>query len=518
MGKIDILIDKEQFHNEVLAGYLAGTAENELPADEFVARSIIPPGTGALRDFSYIAPEIPEYIPQNCVGCMECVTECPDTAILGKVVEEDTLNEYLKDIDDIEKKEKLKTIFTKTQKYHTVYEKKTGKGGLFGIFVDPTKCKGCGECVEVCGDHNALKMVQKNQNILNDLKTSIDFYRKLPETPQKYINERVLVDMMLAERSLLYVGGAGSCAGCGEASVLRMMSAATGFVYGKNSFGIVAATGCNTVYSSAYPFNPFMVPWINSLFENVATVAMGVRSRWNQRGWGDKKIWAVGGDGAILDIGFQALSRMLASGMNINVLVLDTQVYSNTGGQASTSTFKGQNAKMSAHGKVLAGKVERRKDLAKICMMHPEVYVAQTTAALPNHFYRSIMAANEYEGPSVVISYCSCQPEHGIGDDMSSHQAKLAVNSRVFPLIEYDPRRGKRLRERLSLKGNPNVKDDWYYHPKTKEPIDFIYWAKTEGRFAKHFDKDGNPSELLKTAQEEVLENWRTLQEMAGII
>src|SRR3989442_10885777 len=96
-----------------------------------------------------------------------------------------------------------------------------------------------------------------------------------------------------------------------------------------------------------YPYNPYKVSWTNSLFENAPADAMGVRARWDQLGWKNKRLWIVGGDGAMNDIGFQSLSRMMASGADIKVLVLDTQVYSNTGGQASTSSFKGQDAKMS---------------------------------------------------------------------------------------------------------------------------------------------------------------------------
>ena len=173
----------------------------------------------------------------------------------------------------------------------------------------------------------------------------------MPETPAKFINDKALTDMMLAERTLLYVGGAGSCMGCGEGTALRMMLAATGFQVRQENIGIVAATGCNTVYTSTYPYNPYLVPWTNSLFENAPADAMGVRVRWDQMGWQNKPLWFIGGDGAMFDIGFQSLSRMLATGMNIKVFVLDTQVYSNTGGQASTGSFKGQNTKMSVHGK-----------------------------------------------------------------------------------------------------------------------------------------------------------------------
>src|SRR5207302_483272 len=122
----------------------------------------------------------------------------------------------------------------------------------------------------------------------------------------------------------------------------------------------------------------------------------------------------------------QSLSRMLASGADIKVLVLDTQVYSNTGGQASTSSFKGQDAKMSYHGSAISGKKENRKELANICMMHKDVYVAQTTCAHMNHFYKAVMEA-------------------------------------------------------------------------------------------KHFDKNGNPSPTLLSTQQERLENWHLLQDLAGV-
>jgi pyruvate/2-oxoacid:ferredoxin oxidoreductase beta subunit len=207
-------------------------------------------------------------------------------------------------------------------------------------------------------------MLKKDDRTLKRYQRTWNFYTKMPETPKKFINEKLLTDMMLAERSLLYVGGAGSCMGCGEGTALRMMLAATGFVYGKENIGIVNSTGCSTVYASTYPYNPYLVPWTNSLFENAPADAMGIRARWDQMGWKDKQLWVIGGDGAMLDIGFQSLSRMLASGMNIKVLVIDTQVYSNTGGQSSTASYMGQNTKFTVHGKAIPGKIERRKELA----------------------------------------------------------------------------------------------------------------------------------------------------------
>jgi pyruvate/2-oxoacid:ferredoxin oxidoreductase beta subunit len=296
-----------------------------------------------------------------------------------------------------------------------------------------------------------------------------------------------------------------------------MMLAATGFVYGKENIGMVAATGCNTVYTSTYPYNPYQIAWTNSLFENAPAVAMGVRAKWDTEGWQKKRLWIVGGDGAMNDIGFQSLSRMLAAGMDIKVIVLDTQVYSNTGGQSSTASFMGQNTKFSVHGKVIQGKIERRKELAQICMMHPNTFVAQTSCAMSNHFYKSIIAANEFDGPAVVSVYTTCQPEHGVGDHLAGERARLAVDSRTFPLMIYDPEAGDRIKDRLSLKGNPAMDKDWYVDPKTSAQTDFVTFARGEGRFEKQFDKEGNPSPTLLMANEDRRKNWRMLQELAGI-
>jgi len=322
--------------------------------------------------------------------------------------------------------------------------------------------------------------------------------------------------MMLKEQTHIYVGGAGSCAGCGEGTALRMLCSATGAKHG-DDWALVAATGCNTVYTSTYPYNPYLVPWINSLFENAPATAMGVRAKWDQMGWGEKPIWCIGGDGAMFDIGFQSLSRLLASGMNVKIFVLDTQVYSNTGGQASTASYTGQNTKMSVHGKTIDGKQERRKEIVQIAMMHPRTFVAQTTCAHINHFYRSVLEAMAFDGPAVVCCYTTCQPEHGVADNMATDQARLAVDTRAFPLVIYDPRKGDTIREHLSLQGNPAINEDWWTNPKTGEVVDFIDFARSEGRFVKHFDKDGNPSETLLRAKTDRLENWHVLQELAGV-
>jgi pyruvate/2-oxoacid:ferredoxin oxidoreductase beta subunit/NAD-dependent dihydropyrimidine dehydrogenase PreA subunit len=509
------ILDVNDFNERIIRGYEEGWGERDLPADLTTARSLIPAGTATLRDFSNIAPEIPEYIPENCTGCMDCVTECPDTAILGKVLGEDEWEKKLEAVPEADR-EMFKAQWSKTKKYYDGGAKKNaGVGGMFNIIIDPSKCKGCAECVTICDD-DALKMINKTDEVMTEARKSHRYFKNIGPSDKRYVSDNLLIDMMLKEETHIYTGGAGSCAGCGEGTALRMMCSATGSKYG-DQWAIVAATGCNTVYTSTYPYNPYLVPWTNSLFENAPADAIGVRMRWDQMGWQNKPIWCIGGDGAMFDIGFQSLSRMFASGYNIKVFVLDTQVYSNTGGQASTSSYTGQNTKMSVHGKSVDGKQERRKEIAQIAMMHPRTYVAQTTCFHTNHFYRAVLGALEFDGPAMVVCYTTCQPEHGVADNMAADQARLAVDSRAFPLLVFDPRKGDKIKEKLSLQGNPAVKEDWFVNPKTTKPVTFIDFARSEGRFAKHFDRDGNPSETLNYAMKDRLENWHLLQELAGL-
>ncbi|NGZ27046.1 MAG: 4Fe-4S binding protein, partial [Magnetococcales bacterium] len=449
----------------VIEAYNSGAGSGQ-PADRFVAQSLVPAATGSYRDFSYIAPDLPEYISENCVACMECVQNCPDAAIWGKVIVPEVLEEKLQEIEDPEERDMVRSQVTQTTKFWKTYEKKKEKdpsspgGAWFGIFVDPTKCKGCGECVTACGEHQALKMIKKTKENLPNHFSFWEFFKNTPQTPAEYINPRLVVDIMLKEDANQYVGGGGSCMGCGEASVIRQILAMTYEKVG-SKYGIVAATGCNTVFGSTYPYNPYRAPWTNSLFENAPTVAMGIRGHWDNSGRQDHALWVFGGDGAMLDIGFQALSRMLSSGMNIKALVLDTQVYSNTGGQASTATFVGQDAKMSLHGKAILGKQERRKEIANIAMMHPRTFVAQTVGPMITHFYKAVEQALLFDGPALINVYTTCQPEHQVADDLSCNQAILAVESRAFPVFIYNPDAGPTLSSRLSLQGNPSVNRDW---------------------------------------------------------
>ena len=244
---------------------------------------------------------------------------------------------------------------------------------------------------------------------------------------------------------------------------------------------------------------------------------MGIRQRWDQAGHPERRLWVVGGDGAMYDIGFQSLSRMVASGADIKAhgaRHAGLLEHRRPGLDGHRSAGRSPSSRRSASSSTAARSAARSS--SRILLAHGDVYVAQTTPAHINHFYRAVMEANEYPGPAVIVVYTPCQPEHGIADDASNRQARLAVDSRAFPLFTYDPRKGESIAERLSLQGNPAVKEDWSKNP-DGTPFDFLAFARTEGRFAPHFGAAGEPSVEILATQADRLANWHGLQELAGI-
>ncbi|MET0012267.1 MAG: 2-oxoacid:acceptor oxidoreductase family protein [Sedimenticola sp.] len=309
---------------------------------------------------------------------------------------------------------------------------------------------------------------------------------------------------------------------------------------GRANMGIINATGCTSVWGSTFPYNPYPFPWTSHLFQDSPSVALGIfeghmakmaegfkvlrqakmelEGKYSEQdhaafftyfGWKDfsdeewllcPPVVSVGGDGAMYDIGFQNLSRALASGVPVKVLVLDTQVYSNTGGQACTSGFVGQVADMSPYGKAWKGKTEIRKEMGIIGMAHRTSYVLQSSVANVTHMLEGYIDGLNSRRPALFNIYTTCQPEHGVGDDMSKHQAKLALESRAYPMFKYDPDDGVTFQDCCDIEGNPAMDDDWpmykipYLDEKGKEakleaPMTFADFALTEGRFRKHFRK-----------------------------
>ena len=198
------------------------------------------------------------------------------------------------------------------------------------------------------------------------------------------------------------------------------------------------------------------------------------------------------------DIGFQNLSRVLMTEMPIKVLVLDTQVYSNTGGQACTSGFTGQVSDMAGFGKAWKGKSEIRKELGLIAMAHRNAYVMQGSTANITHLLEGYIEGLNSRRPALFNIYTPCQPEHGIADDASETQSKLAVESRAYPLFRFNPDAGITFAECCDMEGNPALDDDWPSYTlshlddqgnvaKMDLPVTFADFAVTEGRFRKQF-------------------------------
>jgi pyruvate-ferredoxin/flavodoxin oxidoreductase len=214
----------------------------------------------------------------------------------------------------------------------------------------------------------------------------------------------------------------------------------------------------------------------------------------------DKSVWIVGGDGWAYDIGYGGLDHVLAMGRNVNILVLDTEVYSNTGGQASKATPRAAVAKFAAKGKGLP-----KKDLGMIAMSYGYVYVARIAmGASDQQTLRAFMEANAYEGPSLIIAYSPCIA-HGYDLVKGLEQQKLAVQSGFWPLYRYNPD--------LAQEGkNPLVIDS------KKPTVSFPDYAYNETRYRMLLQSDEQRAEaLMKLAERDVEGRWELYQQMAAM-
>ncbi|MBK1877554.1 2-oxoacid:acceptor oxidoreductase family protein [Pelagicoccus mobilis] len=306
---------------------------------------------------------------------------------------------------------------------------------------------------------------------------------------------------------------------------------------GRAMMGFQNATGCSSIYGSSFPYNPYPFPWSNHLFQDAPSVALGLfEGHMRAMGEGFKAIrqaeaelsgkdfkefektltyfdWnsftddeyllcppvvAVGGDGAMFDIGFQNVSRVLMSGRPIKIFVLDTQVYSNTGGQACTSGYIGQVSDMAPYGKAWKGKKEIRKEMALIGAAHRTAFIMQGNIANYTHLIEGYIDGINARRPALFSIYSVCQPEHGVPDDASAYRSKMALESRAYPVFRFDPDAGESWEDCIELEGNPSMDDDWpvytlkYVDDDGNEqsmelPMTFADFAVQEGRFRKHF-------------------------------
>ncbi len=207
------------------------------------------------------------------------------------------------------------------------------------------------------------------------------------------------------------------------------------------------------------------------------------------------KVWVVGGDGGMGDIGYQNTSKVILQNRpNVKALMLDTQVYSNTGGQNSDSTPMLGGNDMNVFGAATQGKNVEKKTVAETFLAgHGSPFVAQISIANAPKLYRAILDGIEYRGTAFLQCFTTCQPEHGVGDDMALTQAQRVRDSRGAPEFIFNPRMGETYQEALDLKGNPSIEKDWYEtkFKATNEPFRYTvaHWCATEARFRNHLKK-----------------------------
>ncbi len=296
---------------------------------------------------------------------------------------------------------------------------------------------------------------------------------------------------MSADSELL-AGGHRSCAACSAPAVLRQALHVSG------PYTVVGfATGCMEVSTTIYPYTAWRVPYVHCAFENSAATISGVEAAYQalkRRGRipEDKKInfIAFGGDGGTYDIGFQSLSGTMERGHNLLYICYDNNAYMNTGIQRSSATPRGAATNTSPGGKVVPGKQQRRKDLTACMIAHNIPYVAQ--ACVSNHmdFMRKVARALEIDGPAFINILAPCHRGWRCKAEDSIEVARLAVETRYWPLYEVDHGR-------------------WKINRKPKEFVPVIEFFKTQGRFKHLLKKD--PEGILDWHQEQVEKNWVAL-------
>ncbi|MFQ5530574.1 MAG: thiamine pyrophosphate-dependent enzyme, partial [Gemmatimonadota bacterium] len=498
--------------------------------------------------------------PEACKGCNICVDVCPEGALItarqdDQIVDQLRRNwqlwENLPDTDD--RYVNISNLDEGIGVLSSLLLKKKNYGSMAG---GDGACMGCGEKTAVHILVSTIEglmiprveafvgrldgLVEKLDRRARELVGSRADVAGLAETDQEHVD--VALDADAAERLRLLNRA------IDELKALRWRYLEGPGGRGRAPMGISNSTGCSSVWGSTYPYNPYPFPWVNHLFQDAPSIAIGLFEgqmrkmadnfisvrraallasgeydamehepffgAFDWRQFDDEEfrlcppMLAMGGDGAMLDIGFQNLSRLLASGKPIRVVVLDTQVYSNTGGQSCTSGFTGQIADMAAYGQAQHGKEETRKEMALIALAHRGAYVLQSSQASASHMMQGILRGLNSRRPAVFNIYTPCPVEHGVADEWAPHSAKLALESRAFPFLVFDPDAGDTVAECIDLEGNPEIDELWpsyelaYVDDEGAErtmdlPLTIADWAATEGRFRKHFrsippDADGD--------------------------
>ena len=420
-------------------------------------------GTAGLEK-RYISEIAPDWISMNCIQCNQCSLVCPHGVI----------RPFLLNQKEYEKAP------------HTIQERAVKAIGMedyyFLLSASVADCTGCGLCHKVCPGKKGEKAITMDQ--LDRKEQEVFHYLMENVSPKEEINPYTIKGSQFRQPKFAF---SGACAGCGETAYIKLLTQLFG-----DHLIISNATGCSSIYGASAPSMPYTLPWASSLFEDNAEYGYGmliandtIRNRIanimsknmdNENGEWFKKwlenpnsyeitkevyqnltdnlpeeliplkdylimrnVWCIGGDGWAYDIGFSGIDHVLASNDNIKILVLDSQVYSNTGGQSSKASPKGAIASFAS-----SGKTSNQKDLARIAMSYPQAYVAQVSlGANPQQVIKTFKEANEYPGPAIVIAYTPCI-SHGIkgGMENSLEMEKLAVSSGFFPTFRRHPVEG----------------------------------------------------------------------------
>lgn len=225
--------------------------------------------------------------------------------------------------------------------------------------------------------------------------------------------------------------GHNACAGCGQLSAVQAVMRAL-----DDDVILVNATGCLEVTTTAHPQSSWRLPWIHSLFENSAAVASGIKATLNKKKK-KTKIVIQAGDGGTYDIGIGLISGMWERGEEIVYICYDTEAYSNTGIQASGSTPWGANTVTTPAGKDSIGSQQTKKDMIGIALAHGVKYIAQSTSAFPDDISNKVKKALATKGPSYIQILTPCIPGWKIKTDEAIKAARLAVQSALYPLLEY---------------------------------------------------------------------------------
>ena len=476
---------------------LAGKGDR-LPVSAFPVDGTWPVGT-ARWEKRNLAVQIPVWDERVCIQCNQCVFVCPHAAIRAKVYADD------------ERRDAPATFKS------TRYKGLEFKGSAYTIQVAPEDCTGCELCVHVCPAkdrtnprHKAIDM-QPQAPLRESERENYDFFLSLPDLTR---TDLVRVDHKASQFLEPLFEYSGACAGCGETPYIRLLTQLFGDrMLIANATGCSSIYGGNLPTTPFTTNRDGRGPaWSNSLFEDNAEFGFGMRLSLDShtRAARDlterlapslgsllvdellsadqtteagvaaqrervlvlravlagisspearrleqladylvkKSVWIVGGDGWAYDIGFGGLDHVLASGRDVNVLVLDTEVYSNTGGQQSKATPLGAVAKFAS-----AGKSSPKKDLGLLATMYGNAYVARVAfGAKMSQTVQALLEAEAFPGPSLVIAYSHCIA-HGYDMANGVTQQKLAVDSGVWPLYRYDPRR--------TAKGEPPMRLDY---------------------------------------------------------